>query len=93
MSEVVTQDDLVILTKEIRKIIWNLYKALFKGKLEVHKTDSGYTLVIGIPSNDRPSFIDVQGTKEDFLKYIQKDFKYNKRIWIDFKQVNLIKDD
>ena len=93
MSEVVTQDDLVILTKEIRKIIWNLYKALFKGKLEVHKMDSGYTLVIGIPSNDRPSFIDVQGTKEDFLKYIQKDFKDNKRIWIDFKQVNLIKDD
>lgn len=93
MSEVVTQDDLVILTKEIRKIIWNLYKALFKGKLEVRKTDSGYTLVIGIPSNDRPSFIDVQGTKEDFLKYIQKDFKDNKRIWIDFKQVNLIKDD
>lgn len=93
MSEVVTQDDLVILTKEIRKIIWNLYKVFFKGKLEVHKTDSGYTLVLGIPSNDRPSFIDVQGTKEDFLKYIQKDFKDNKRIWIDFKQVNLIKDD
>ena len=36
MSEVVTQDDLVILTKEIRKIIWNLYKAFFKGKLCVY---------------------------------------------------------
>lgn len=93
MSEAVTQDDMVLLTKEIRKIIWNLYKCVFRGKLEVHKTNSGYTLVIGIPSNDRPSFIDVQGTKEEFLKYIQKDFKDNKRIWIDFKQVNLIKDD
>lgn len=93
MLEVVTQDIMETLTKEIRKIIWDLYKVIFRGKLEVYKTDSGYILVIGIPSNDRPSFIDVQGTEEEFLKYVQKDFKSNKRIWIDFKQVNLIKDD
>lgn len=81
------------LTKEVRKIIWNLYKCLFKGRLEVHETSSGYQLVIGIPSNSRPSFIDVQGTKEDFLKFLTKDFTENKKIWIDYKQVNLTKDD
>lgn len=81
------------LTKEVRKIIWDLYKCFFKGRLEVRKTSSGYQLIIGIPSNSRPSFLDVQGSEEDFLKFLRKDFKENKKIWIDYKQVNLIKDD
>jgi len=55
----------------------------------VLKNSSGYSLIIGIPSNDKPSTINVDGTEEDFIKFITEDFKINKRYISDFRKVEL----
>lgn len=93
MSEAVTQEDMKALTEEIRKIIFKLYKAYFKGKLEVKYDDGIYNLIIGIPSNMRPSSYSFEGTKEQFLKFIEEEFKYNNKLWINYTEARVVYDD
>lgn len=90
MCEVQTRETTKSIIIKIRKIIFDTYKCLFRGKLKVIKTQSGYSLIIGIPSNDKPSTITIDGTLDDFYKYITQEFKDNKRYVADFKRVDLI---
>ena len=93
MSEAVIQDDITVLIKKIRLILFKLYRALFKGKLEVHYKDGIYTLIIGIPSNMRPSSYNFEGTEEQFLKFIEEEFKYNNKLWINYTEARVVYDD
>lgn len=93
MSEAVIQDNMTILTKKIKLIIFKLYKAIFKGKLEVHHKDGIYTLIIGIPSNMRPSSYNFEGTEEQFLKFIEEEFKCNNKLWINYTEARIVYDD
>ena len=93
MSEVAIQDDMTILTKKIKLIIFKLYHAFFKGKLEVHHKDGIYTLIIGIPSNMRPSSYNFEGTEDQFLKFIEEEFKYNNKLWINYTEARIVYDD
>lgn len=77
------------LISKIRKIIFDQYKCIFNGKLEVLKNSSGYSLIIGIPSNDKPSTINIDGSEEDFIKYLTEELKINKRYISDFRKVEL----
>lgn len=93
MSEAAIQDDMTILTKKIKLIIFKLYHAFFKGKLEVHHKDGIYTLIIGIPSNMRPSSYNFEGTEDQFLKFIEEEFKYNNKLWINYTEARIVYDD
>ena len=93
MSEAAIQDDMTILTKKIKLIIFKLYHAFFKGKLEVHHKDGIYTLIIGIPSNMRPSSYNFEGTEDQFLKFIEEEFKYNNKLWINYTEARIVDDD
>ena len=93
MSEAAIQDDMTILTKKIKLIIFKLYHAFFKGKLEVHYKDGIYTLIIGIPSNMRPSSYNFEGTEDQFLKFIEEEFKYNNKLWINYTEARIVYDD
>ena len=93
MSEAAIQDDMTILTKKIKLIIFKLYHAFFKGKLEVHNKDGIYTLIIGIPSNMRPSSYNFEGTEDQFLKFIEEEFKYNNKLWINYTEARIVYDD
>lgn len=89
----VTQDNTNDLEDKVRQLIYDEYGTVFKGRLEVEPTESGYLLTLGVPSNSRPSFIDIQGTEKQFFDILKKELKENKRLWIDYRQVNLIHDD
>lgn len=93
MSEAAIQDDMTILTKKIKLIIFKLYHAFFKGKLEVHYKNGIYTLIIGIPSNMRPSSYNFEGTEDQFLKFIEEEFKYNNKLWINYTEARIVYDD
>ena len=84
---------MTILTKKIKLIIFKLYHAFFKGKLEVHHKDGIYTLIIGIPSNMRPSSYSFEGTEEQFLKFIEEEYKYNNKLWINYTEARVVYDD
>lgn len=84
---------MTILTKKIKLIIFKLYTAIFKGKLEVHHKDGIYTLIIGIPSNMRPSSYNFEGTEEQFLKFIEEEFKCNNKLWINYTEARIVYDD
>ena len=93
MSEAAIQDNMTVLTKKIKLIIFKLYHAFFKGKLEVHHKDGIYTLIIGIPSNMRPSSYNFEGTEDQFLKFIEEEFKYNNKLWINYTEARIVYDD
>ena len=93
MSEAAIQDDMTILIKKIKLIIFKLYHAFFKGKLEVHYKNGIYTLIIGIPSNMRPSSYNFEGTEDQFLKFIEEEFKYNNKLWINYTEARIVYDD
>lgn len=90
LLKAVTLENMNDAVNKIRKLIFNLYKCVFRGRLEIVKNSSGYSLILGIPSNDKPTTINIDGTLEDFYKGIEQEFKINKKYVADFKRVDLI---
>lgn len=64
------------LEQKIHDYIKALYKAEYKGRLEVTQEDDIYALTLGIPSYDIPTTISLQTDKEEeFLKYICEELR------------------
>ena len=62
------------LEKKIHEYIAKIYKAEFKGLLEVAHKDGVYILTLGVPSPDISTSISLQTENEqDFLDYIEKE--------------------
>lgn len=58
---------------DVRELICKTYDCLFDGRLEVHKTTTGYYVLFGMPSNEVYSTIEIQGNWDQFLKGLKKE--------------------
>lgn len=64
------------LEQKIHEWICKIYKAKYKGRLEVTQEDGVYTLTLGLPSPDMPTNISIQtDDKAEFLKYIFEELR------------------
>lgn len=64
------------LEEKILDYMKTLYKAKYKGRLEVHKNNTEYTVIIGVPSYVTPTYISIDTDNEDtFLEYIYSELK------------------
>lgn len=75
---------------EIYDLIKQLYGSEFTGKVEVHKTPTGYLLILGFPSNDYYHYtFSVDGTEEQFLALVKEELKINKYQFTTFRHLEL----
>lgn len=76
------------LEKKIHDYIRNLYKAEYKGRLGVSLNNGVYSLCLGIPSYDRPTYISLQtDSEQEFLDYICDELKNRNYLRIYFYSI------
>jgi hypothetical protein len=66
----------------------NLYNVEYRGRLEVHKNDTEYTLILGVPSYMAPTYISMGTDEEDvFLEYAYSELKNRNYLRIEIYKV------
>ena len=78
-----------ILRQQILDYIVNLYKANYTGPMKVTNENGLYTLMLGIPNIDTPTFISLQtDSSEEFLKYVFDELRTRNYMRVYFYKVN-----
>ena len=66
------------LEKEIHDYIVNFYNLKYIGNLKVTKNNNIYSLVIGLPTKEHPTYLSIQAdTDEEFLKFACEEIRDN----------------
>ena len=76
------------LEKKINDFITTTYKATYNGLLEVHKENTQYMFILGVPSYMSPTTISIDTEDEEiFLEYIYSELKVRNYMKVYFYKV------
>ena len=89
MSTAVILEKTNPLYNKVRKLICEIYTCIFKGRLEIYKTNFGYCLLFGIPSNTEFSTIYVEGNEKQFLNILKQELKNSRYGYVEYKEALL----
>lgn len=72
------------LEEEIKKIIEEEIDGKYVGKLQVNVDDDMYELLLHMNQEQAPLHLGIQGTEEDFKKFIKDEIHFRKKNHVSF---------